>query len=82
MNKPNRFATGNKVKIKDKKSPYFGKTGIVKRPIAVPIRMINRSSKVISSKVEQFCEVKLDDTGTIVTFKLSQLEPLPDKIVN
>ena len=82
MNKLNRLATGARVKISDKKSQYFGKTGIVKRPIALPINMIGLSSKVISSKVEKFCEVKFDDKETIVTFELKQLAPLPNKIVN
>ncbi len=82
MNKPNRLATGDKVKIIDRKSQYFNKTGIVKRPIALPTDMISLSSKVISSKVEKLCEVKLDDKETIVTFELKQLAPLPNKTVN
>lgn len=82
MNKRIRLAKGDKVEIIDRNSPYFGKTGELIEIQPAPTEMINSSSKVISSKVEYYCKVKLEDTETTVVFTLTQLDPLPDKTVN
>lgn len=74
MDKRIRLATGNKVEIIDRNSPYFGKTGELIEIRTVPIKMINRSSTVISSKEEYYFKVKLEDTETPVEFTLSQLK--------
>jgi len=73
MNRKIRLAKGNRVEIIDRTSPYFGKTGKLIEPITVHTEMINRSSKVISSKKEYYWKVKLDDTETTVEFTSSQL---------
>ena len=76
MNKKIRLATGNKVKIIDGTSPYFGKTGTLIEIRSVPTEMINHSSKTISSKIEYRYVVKLDDTETIEVFALMQLRKI------
>ena len=71
MNK--RIHKGDKVEIIDSESPYFGKTGTVMEAASVPEQMINRSSKVISSREIIRVVVKLDDTGTTEIFNSKQL---------
>lgn len=72
MNKPNRLATCDKVKIIDRKSSYFGKTGILKEPRQVPVGL----------KLKYHWLVKLDGTETTELFSRDQIERLPDKTVN
>ncbi len=48
MNKRIRQATGDKVEIIDRASPYFGKTGKLIKIRSVPTEMINSKSKTIS----------------------------------
>ena len=78
MNRRIRLATGNKVEIIDRNSPYFSKTGEVIEIRTVPIEMINRSSQVISSRKEYYFRVMLEDTETTVEFTLSQLKKYND----
>lgn len=66
MNKPNRLATGNKVKIIDEKSPYFSKMGTLIEPRRVPVSM----------KLEYHWLVKLDGTGTMEVFNPKKLEKM------
>jgi len=77
MNKRIRLAKGDKVEIIDRNSPYFGKIGELMEIQPAPTEMINSSSKVISSKVEYYCKVKLEDTGTIGEFTVDQLREIP-----
>ncbi|MCX6010898.1 MAG: hypothetical protein NT134_01330 [Chloroflexi bacterium] len=63
MNKKIRLAMGNKVKIIDGTSPYFGKTGTLIEPRRVPVRM----------KLEYHWLVKLDGTDTMEVFAPEQL---------
>ena len=76
VNKPNRLATGDKVEIIDINSQYYGKIGELIYISSAPMEMINRSSKVINSKVEYYFEVKLVDTETTVRFSPSQLRKI------
>ncbi len=76
MNKRIRLATGDKVEIIDRNSPYFGKTGKLIEPRLVPTIMINSNSKPISSKEEYHCKVKLEDTETTVEFTPTQLRKI------
>lgn len=66
MDKKIRLATGNKVKIIDRTSPYFGKTGTLIEPRAVPVRL----------KLEYHWLVKLDGTETTELFAPQQLEKI------
>ena len=66
MNKPKRLATNNKVEIIDRTSPYFGKTGTLKEPRRVPVRM----------KLEYHWLVELDGTDTMEVFAPEQLEKI------
>ena len=66
MNKKIRLATGNKVEIIDRTSPYFGKTGTLIEPRRVPVRM----------KLEYHWLVKLDGTDTMEVFAPEQLEKI------
>jgi hypothetical protein len=63
MKKQIRLATNDRVKIIDKKSPYFDKTGILKEPRRVPVRM----------KLEYHWLVKLDSTDKTELFTPEQL---------
>ena len=74
MNK--RIATNDKVKIIDSTSPYFGKTGIVIAPIAIPTEIIKGNSIPRGSYTSLFFKVKLEDTETPVDFTLSQFEKI------
>lgn len=81
MNKRIRLATGDKVRIIYRNSPYFGKIGEVIELRPVCIKMINSNGKPISSKTEYCCKVKLEDvedTETIVEFPLSQPKKYDD----
>lgn len=62
MNKRIRMATGDKVEIIDRESPYFGKTGTLIEPTSVPVRM----------KLEYHWLVKLDGTETTEVFAPNQ----------
>ena len=64
MNKLIRLATGNKVEIIDRTSPYFGKTGTLIEPRRVPVRM----------KLKYHWLVKLDGTDTMEIFAPEQLK--------
>ncbi len=66
MNRKIRLATGNKVKIIDGTSQYFGKTGTLIEPRRVPVRM----------KLEYHWLVKLDGTETTEIFAFKQLEKI------
>jgi len=66
MNKIIRLATGNKVKIIDKASKHFGKTGILKKPRRVPVRM----------KLEYHWLVKLDGMDTMEVFAPEHLKKI------
>jgi len=66
MNKQIRLATGNKVKIIDKASQHFGKSGILIEIRRVPVRM----------KLEYQWLVKLDGTETTEIFAFKQLEKI------
>ncbi len=66
MNKRIRFHTGNKVKIIDRVSQHFGKTGTLIEPRRVPVRM----------RLEYHWLVKLDGTDTMEVFAREQLEKI------
>ena len=66
MNKPKRLAKGNKVKIINKTSQHFGKTGILIEVRRVPVRM----------RLEYHWLVKLDGTDTEEVFAPEQLEKI------
>jgi len=66
MNKPKRLATGNKVRVIDKASQHFGKTGILIEPRRVPVRM----------RLENHWLVKLDGTDTMEIFDPKKLEKI------
>ena len=66
MNRKTRLATGNKIKIIDGTSPYFGKTGTLIETRRVPVRM----------RIEHHCLVKLDGTDTTEVFAPEQLEKI------
>ncbi|MCD6299687.1 MAG: hypothetical protein J7L78_00735 [Dehalococcoidales bacterium] len=66
MNKPKRLATGNKVKITDKASQHFGKTGILIEVRRVPVRM----------RLEYHWLIRLDGTNTMEVFAPEQLEKI------
>ena len=66
MTKPKRLATGNKVKIINKASQHFGKTGILIGVRRVPVRM----------KLEYHWLVKLDGTDTMEVFDPKKLEKI------
>jgi hypothetical protein len=76
MNKNIRLATGNKVKVIKRNSPYFGKIGELVEIRNKSVEMINRGSKVISSGTECCFVVKLEDTGNTEVFTLEQLEKI------
>ena len=61
-----RLATGNKVKIIDGTSPYFGKKGTLIEPRRVPAGL----------KLEYQWLVKLDGTETTEIFGFKQLEKI------
>ena len=61
-----RQATGDKVEIIDRESPYFGKTGTLIEPRSVPVRM----------KLEYHWLVKLDDTETTEVLAPRQLRKI------
>jgi hypothetical protein len=61
-----RFHTGDKVKIIDEVSQYFGKTGIVTNVRSVPVRM----------RLEYHLLVKLDGTNTMEVFAPKQLKTI------
>ena len=63
MSKPIRLATGNKVKIIDKTSMHYGKTGTLIEPRRVPVDM----------KLEYHWLVKIDSTGVREIFAPKQL---------
>jgi hypothetical protein len=69
MNKRIRQATGDKVEIIDKESPYFGKTVTLIEPRPVPVRM----------KLEYHWLVKLDGTETTEVFTPRQLRKIEGK---
>lgn len=64
MSKLIRLATGNKVKIIDKTSLYFGETGTLVEPRRVPVGM----------KLEYHWLVKIDGTGSTELLAPKQLE--------
>ncbi len=66
MNRKIRLATGNKVKIVDGTSPYFGKTGTLIEPRRVPAGL----------KLEYQWLVRLDHTETTEIFAFKQLEKI------
>ncbi len=61
-----RLATGNKVEITDRTSPYFSKTGTLIEPRRVPAGL----------KLEYHWLVKLDGTETTEIFALNQLRKM------
>ena len=63
MNKPIRLATGNKVKIIDRTSLHFDKTGTLVEPRRVPVGL----------KLEYHWLVKIDGTGVTELFAFKQL---------
>jgi hypothetical protein len=66
MNRKIRLATGNKVKIIDRESPHFGKTGTLIEPRQVPdgLRLVYKWL------------VKLDGTETTEIFAFERLEKI------
>ena len=70
MNKRNRLAKGDKIKIIDRSSIDVGKTGTVIEIIGLPTEILNKPT---GSKVEYYCRVKLEGTETTAEFALSQL---------
>lgn len=76
MNKPNRLETGDRVKIIDRKSPYFGKTGVVRTLITIPTEIIKADSIPRGQYTMLLFKVKLEDTETPVDFTSSQLEKI------
>ena len=74
MARLSRLKPGDKVEIIDGTSPDFGKTGEVIHIWSRPEIMI---SKPIGSKVKVYCQVKLDDTGTMKEFPSGQLNKIP-----
>jgi len=76
MNRKIRLAMGNKVKVVDRNSPYFGKVGELIEIRTKHVEMINRSSKVVNSGVESYFVVKLEDTEITETFTFEQLEKI------
>ncbi len=66
MKKKIRLATGNKVEIIDRTSPYFGKTGTLIEPRRVPVGL----------KLEYHWLVKLDGTETTEIFAPNQFRKI------
>ncbi len=66
MNRKIRLATGHKVKIIDRESPHFGRTGILIEPRRVPVEL----------RLENQWLVKLDGTETTEIFAVEQLEKI------
>lgn len=72
MNEENDLAIGDKVEVIDRGSHYFGQTGKVIKRVRKPLIMINSGK----SGTLTLCEIKLEDTGAIEDFTVSQLRKI------
>jgi hypothetical protein len=76
MARLSRLGPSDKVEITDSSSPDFGKTGEVIHIWSRPTTMINSGSKPIRSGSRIYCQVKMDDTGTMTEFTVVQLRKI------
>jgi hypothetical protein len=74
MARLSRLRPSDKVEIIDRTAPDFGKTGEV---IHIWSRPEITIGKPTGSKVKVYCQVKLNDTGTMKEFPTGQVKKIP-----
>lgn len=71
-----RIRTGDKFRVIDRESPYFGKTVIFRECYNQDMEMINLSGKTVSRSKNPRYIFKIEDTGDLIEFTAKQLKRL------